>query len=102
MSSRILFTRAPDGSFSFGESRLAGLVEQLYDGNPEPRIPAGLMAAASRELVAAIHKACAVHRTDFVKAAGLLVRERPALFRLTRCQAVHDGDHTADAEVVEP
>lgn len=101
MTSRISFSRAADGTFSFGESRLAGLVEQLYADNQEPRIPASLMSAASKELVAAIHRMCAAHRVDFVRAAGLLVRERPSLFRLTRCQAVHDGDHTADAEIVE-
>lgn len=99
MTSRISFSRAADGSFSFGESRLAGLVERLYADNQEPRIPASLMSAASRELVAAIHKACAAHRTDFVKAAGLLVRERPALFRLTRARAVPDSDATADVEI---
>lgn len=72
---------------------------QLFDGNPEPRIPAALMFAASRELVAAIHKAANTHHIDFVKAAGLLVRERPALFRLTRARAVPDSDATADVEI---
>lgn len=99
MSNRITFARAADGSFNFGESRLTGLVDQLFDGNPEPRIPAALMFAASRELVAAIHKAANTHHIDFVKAAGLLVRERPALFRLTRARAVPDSYATADVEI---
>lgn len=30
MSNRITFARAADGSFNFGESRLTGLVDQLF------------------------------------------------------------------------
>lgn len=96
MSDRITFSRLPNGGFDLGESRLERLTDALFDGNPEPRIPQSLMFAASKELVTAIHRAAHTHRIDFARAAALLVRERPGLFRLTRARAVLDTDRSSD------
>jgi hypothetical protein len=99
MTDRITFSRLPNGSFDLGESRLERLTDALFDGNPDPRIPASLMAAASKELISASHRAATANRIDFTAAVGLVGRERPALLKLTRARAVHDGDRTADVEV---
>lgn len=99
MSDRITFSRLPDGSYNLSESKLSPLVDRLYERSSEPRIPQSLMTAASRELVSNIHRVASGRGLDFTRAAGLLVNERPALFRLTRCSAVHDGDRLTDLEI---
>ncbi len=88
MSTRITFARDANGEFSLGESKLGPLVARLFAGNPEPRIPAELMANASRELVGAVHRFAAARGCDFSAAARHVIRERPALFKLTRAVAV--------------
>jgi hypothetical protein len=98
MSNRITFTRNSDGSYPLGESQLRPLVERLYADNQEPRVPVSLMSEASAELVSAAHRLCNTRGLDFCKAAAILVRERPSLFRLTRCTAVAEGA-SADLEV---
>jgi hypothetical protein len=81
-----------------GEARLSVLVHGLYTDRPEPRIPRALMDAASAELVSSAHRLCNTRGLDFSRAAAILVRERPSLFRLTRCMAVAEGA-AADVEI---
>jgi len=96
---KLTFTRNTDGSFNFAESRLERLTAELFDRASEPRIPQSLMQAASRELITAIHRVADTRGVAFGTAATALIRERPALFRLTRGLAVPDSDRNADVEI---
>lgn len=99
--SKLNFARNGNGSFDFTEARVARLMTALEDRITEqgPRIPAVLMSAACADLVRNAHEVADRREIPFYEAMRRVVRERPALFKMTRGITVGDGDPTADIEV---
>ncbi len=96
---KLTFARNASGEFEFSESKLAKLNAVLYEHASEPRLPISLMNAAARELVCAVNRTADARRISFSQAASSVVRERPQLFKLTRCATVHDD--AGDVEIIE-
>lgn len=95
---RITFQRSATG-FNFTEANLRNACAELYSRSNEPKVAETVIADATSELLAEAHAISDRRGCDFFTAARLAVRSRPQLFRLTRCQSVSDGDHSADASV---
>lgn len=93
---KLTFSRNSAGSFDLSEPKLVRFSAQLP---PEPRLPESLMRAACTELVRASHEVADRRNVDFSEGARRVVRERPALFSLTRGLTVHDNDPSADVEL---
>jgi hypothetical protein len=98
---RITFQRSAAG-FNLAESNLAAACRALYSRASEPRLPQSLIEEASGELVRETYAIADRRSCSFLEAAARAVRARPALFKLTRCQATHDDDRSADAEIAAP
>jgi len=94
--SKLTFSRNASGDFDLGEAKLATLNAALFERAAEPRLPVTLMSAASRELISAVHRTADSRRITFAQAASVVVRERPQLFKLTRCANTHDDAGDVD------